>query len=203
MTIAEAVIKLCDRSNEEFQKSDCTNIPCSTFIMRYLKFEGIVDGTWSSRISSSRKKTPAKFKPAKINHCVIKKWLLFHSCSHISYIEVKRNILIWANKIIFRSLRHKNHQPKGTPYFKAPRMPHFSLTKRFSACADKNRPASAECPCQLQRHCVFHCIYLLVLPAYHPWNVSPIKNNINSDEKYSWLVLTRFEVSWWHHLCDG
>ena len=45
MTIAEAAIKLCDRSNEEFQKSDFTNIPCSTFIMRDLSFEGIVDGT--------------------------------------------------------------------------------------------------------------------------------------------------------------
>ena len=60
-----------------------------TFIMRYLKFEGIVAGTWSAKISSSRKKTSAKFKPAKINHCVINKWLLFPSCSHISYIEVK------------------------------------------------------------------------------------------------------------------
>ena len=45
MTIAEAAIKLCDRSNGEFQKSDFTNIPCSTFIMRDLSFQGIVDST--------------------------------------------------------------------------------------------------------------------------------------------------------------
>ena len=45
MTIAEAAIKLCDRSNEEIQKSDFTNILCSSFIMRDLSVEGIVDGT--------------------------------------------------------------------------------------------------------------------------------------------------------------
>ena len=38
MTIAEAAIKLCDRSNEEFQKSDFTNIPCSIFCYAGFKF---------------------------------------------------------------------------------------------------------------------------------------------------------------------
>ena len=109
MTIAEAAIKLRDRSNEEIQKSDFTNILCSSFIMRDLSVEGIVDGTWSAKVSSAERKHQQNLKPQKFSTVFI--YIIHRS---------KKNVLIWANKIIFQSLRHKNASTQGDSIFQGP-----------------------------------------------------------------------------------